>query len=240
MSSRALTAVLLTALGYEAIRRRWWVRVHYHSLWGKTYSREFVQTRLRRLLAEFDRVMREVDLTYWVDAGTLLGAYRHRSLVPWDDDTDVCILHRDHQKLLQAAGRFRHPYRLVRISKFWSVDKIVPGLHRFWPCPTFLRLLDSETLLYTDIFQMEELPNERLRMLPLSLMHPQVDHRGQPFELPRSVVLPTQELKVDQLSVHAPAQPLVYLHRQFGPDLTPNHHWDERAQDYLPNSPGRL
>jgi lipopolysaccharide cholinephosphotransferase len=43
------------------------------------------------LLKDFDRVCREHNWTYWLDAGTLLGAIRHQGFIPWDDDIDVVM-----------------------------------------------------------------------------------------------------------------------------------------------------
>ena len=103
-------------------------------------------------MVEFDRVARPAGIVYWMDAGTLLGAYRDQKLIAWDDDLDVCIPHAEFERLWTLGGQFRSPYRLVKISRFWSIDKIVPGLERWFPCRTFLRLLDTRTQLYIDIF----------------------------------------------------------------------------------------
>lgn len=53
-------------------------------------------TRHRKLslevLVAFDHVWRKkLNHNYFLYAGTLLGAYRHGQLVPWDDDTEVLI-----------------------------------------------------------------------------------------------------------------------------------------------------
>lgn len=63
------------------------------------------------LLKEFVRVCDKYNLTYYLDAGTLLGAVRHQGYVPWDDDIDV-IMPRSDYELLKEIGpkEFKNEY----------------------------------------------------------------------------------------------------------------------------------
>jgi lipopolysaccharide cholinephosphotransferase len=53
--------------------------------------------------AEFDRVCRAQDISYYLSGGSLLGAVRHQGIIPWDDDVDVCLLRPDYERFVEDA-----------------------------------------------------------------------------------------------------------------------------------------
>ena len=61
------------------------------------------QEALLKLLREFDRVCRALDIPYMLFAGTMLGAVRHQGFIPWDDDLDVIMLRSDYERFLAEA-----------------------------------------------------------------------------------------------------------------------------------------
>ena len=61
------------------------------------------QQALIKLLEEFDRVCRALDIPYILFAGSMLGAVRHQGFIPWDDDIDVMMLRPDYERFLQQA-----------------------------------------------------------------------------------------------------------------------------------------
>lgn len=58
-----------------------------------------------QMLKEIDRICRKHRLNYVLDAGTLIGAVRHRGFVPWDDDADVAMTRKNFDAFLKAAPR---------------------------------------------------------------------------------------------------------------------------------------
>ena len=65
------------------------------------------------LLAEFMRVCKKHQIQWWADAGTILGAARHKGFIPWDDDIDVMMMRDEYNRFMELCGKeFHHPYYL--------------------------------------------------------------------------------------------------------------------------------
>ena len=77
-------------------------------------ERREIASALRELLAVFDTVCGEFDLSYVATHGTLLGAMRGGGFVSGDDDIDVAMPRDDYDRLLELAERgvFPEPFAL--------------------------------------------------------------------------------------------------------------------------------
>lgn len=77
------------------------------------YNIKDIQAKLLDNLIAFDQICRQHNLTYYIEAGTLLGAVRHQGFIPWDDDVDVVMPRPDYDRLLaHAAEWLPAPYEL--------------------------------------------------------------------------------------------------------------------------------
>lgn len=64
------------------------------------------------MLLEIDDVCKKHQLTYFLEAGTLLGAIRHKGFIPWDDDIDIFMPRKDYDQFVKLSDEFPHPYFL--------------------------------------------------------------------------------------------------------------------------------
>ena len=55
------------------------------------------------VLDEIKRVCHILNIPFWADWGTMLGAVRHQGFIPWDDDMDICMMRKDYMRFLQEA-----------------------------------------------------------------------------------------------------------------------------------------
>tara|TARA_Y100000385_G_C13013501_1_gene602786 strand:+ start:499 stop:1260 length:762 start_codon:yes stop_codon:yes gene_type:complete len=79
---------------------------------------------LYQMLYDIDNLFVKNKIDYWIEAGTLLGAVRHKGIIPWDDDIDIDILQKDVTKLKKIKNKINE-YGYGIYEQYWGF-KIYP------------------------------------------------------------------------------------------------------------------
>ena len=128
-----------------------------------TYDIRPLQLRILKNLLAIDKVCKEHNLRYYIMAGTMLGAVRHKGFIPWDDDLDIGMPRADYDLLMTNAKEWLpEPYEAVCAEN----DKE-------YPLP-FAKIQDADTTLiermhlkylggvYIDVFPLDGVPTGRM------------------------------------------------------------------------------
>jgi lipopolysaccharide cholinephosphotransferase len=89
-----------------------------------------LQLALLDILTAIDKICTKHNLRYYLIAGTLLGAVRHKGFIPWDDDADIALPRKDYETLIKHANKWlpaeyelvsgdktpHYPYQFARIQ----------------------------------------------------------------------------------------------------------------------------
>lgn len=81
---------------------------------GESVLREsfFIERMMKRAWAVSIKILKQIEcicrrhqIPYFADWGTLLGAVRHKGVVPWDDDIDIAMKREDYNRFLAIARK---------------------------------------------------------------------------------------------------------------------------------------
>lgn len=101
-------------------------------------------------------------LKYFITAGTLLGAVRHKGFIPWDDDIDVVMPRKDFKRLSRIMRKKSYDGFFFQDRK---TDKLYPfgfAKLRSERCRVYestLRNVKMHTGCYIDIFPLDRCPS---------------------------------------------------------------------------------
>ena len=102
----------------------------------------------------------ERGINYWLNAGTLLGAIRHKGYIPWDDDIDLGMLRPDYDRFMKEFNGTnpRYEFRCIELDPQFDVE-----FGKVFDKTTVLYEPDEtgiKTAVYIDIFVYDNVPDD--------------------------------------------------------------------------------
>lgn len=117
------------------------------------------------ILKDFIKICEENDLTYYMYAGSLLGAIRHNGFIPWDDDLDVIMFRDDFEKFKKIFNSPNDKYKLLSIETekdyFHLLSKLMLNNTKFEE--KWVNQVDFNIGINIDIFVLDDLSDNKLK-----------------------------------------------------------------------------
>lgn len=187
-------------------------------------TKDRILIALRELLKNTDTLLNAYNIPYWIDGGTLLGAVRHKNIIPWDDDADISIPQTYEMAFLSLEDRFNQMG--YGIGTFWGGYKIyqlngidVKYYNRNWVWRTGKKepgVFENEKIDYKYPFIDVSIVNKfgdkfhyidsKVRSIWPTYYHEIKD------------LFPLKRYKFDGFELTGPQNPVPYLDRAYGKD----------------------
>lgn len=117
------------------------------------------------ILVKIDEICRENNIKYFLFAGTLLGAVRHKGFIPWDDDIDIAMMREDYNKLAEIIQSGNYGINFIRIEE--NADTIYP----------YGKICDQSTILIEHNFRKVEGYGAFIDVFPFDYLPESEDER---------------------------------------------------------------
>jgi hypothetical protein len=84
---------------------------------------------LYHIFDDFDRFAQDYGINYWLEGGSVIGAARHKGIIPHDDDIDLQVDPKEYRRLRKMGPELKkYNLALTYVKKYGTLMKIVrPG-----------------------------------------------------------------------------------------------------------------
>ena len=117
------------------------------------------------LAAELKRICQKHNIKYFMIAGTLLGAVRHKGFIPWDDDMDFAIMREDFSKFLSVC-KDELGDKFILQDMFSDENYALPVAKLLLKGTVFTERNASKNKsqkgIFIDIFPYDSIPNDKV------------------------------------------------------------------------------
>lgn len=158
-----------------------------------------IVTQLYQVMYDTDQIFRYHNVTYWANAGTLLGLVRHQGIIPWDDDLDI-DMPKEQEPLLLALEPLFKKLGYTLINTFFGY-KILCNSPQDYP--------------FLDIFTVQE-ENNMIFYANKSIAAGWGYRDGKPRYFTHEEVYPLIEKQFGSFNIFCPTNPSPWLESAYG------------------------
>lgn len=113
------------------------------------------QTHIIRVLRYVTEFFEKNGIRYYLAYGTMLGAVRHKGIIPWDDDADVFVPREDYERLLKLRGQLIEGgydvFSMESEGGYLSYAKIYDNHTSLWEVKQFPKIIG----VFVDVFPLD-------------------------------------------------------------------------------------
>ncbi len=126
-----------------------------------------IQASLLIIMDEIDALCRKHGIKYSLFAGSLLGAVRHKGIIPWDDDIDICMPRKDYDRFFEiCSNELNSKFGIVTI---FNTRHFGYGFSKVVLKGTRIKqngLMKGNNIfeLWIDVFPYDNVPNNKIKM----------------------------------------------------------------------------
>lgn len=102
----------------------------------KLMSKQDLKKHQLEILDFINDICKKNDIPYFLNYGTMLGAVRHKGMIPWDDDIDISLFREDYNKLIDQINKCNHPK--YKVLDYYNSD---------WYFHNFAAIIDTTTII---------------------------------------------------------------------------------------------
>lgn len=169
---------------------------------------------MEKITEEVSSTLDELKITHWLDGGTLLGAYRFGSHMPYDDDVDFGLMREDfdqhHAKLEQKL-----------LEQGYKLSKNTDNIYQ-------IHNIKNTNSSHLDLFLFEPMHHKKNHLrLSSQTWHERSEHAGYGAGFPQNIIFhpdgSLQKINLLGKTYNAPVDLVAYCKRYYRePDILTN------------------
>ena len=184
---------------------------------------ETTKELLLLMMDKMHHILTKNNIRYFVEGGSLLGAVRHKGMIPWDDDIDIGILDKDFEKVIPLFLKELYDDKIqIKVQRSTN-DMIKVFISDLWfKNKETGQIIGTPTI---DIFKYAK-SNDKVQLSSLKDRQ-----RFKNCYYLKNELFPLKEYKFDNIVVMGANNPLPFLFRYYGADCLTQYKVDVRKDD---------